>query len=68
MFFEFTFVYRADVNVIEFTFIYRADVNATNKGTKWTPLHCAAFQGHGKVIMRIMDKNPDLVLKDNQGR
>ncbi|KAJ8314618.1 hypothetical protein KUTeg_006768 [Tegillarca granosa] len=45
-----------------------ADVNASNKGTMWTPLHCAAFQGHGKVIMNIMEYKPDLTLKDNQGR
>ncbi|KAK3082997.1 hypothetical protein FSP39_011184 [Pinctada imbricata] len=46
----------------------RADVNACNKGTLWTALHCAAFQGHGKVIMKLMEANPNITLKDNQGR
>ncbi|CAH1800241.1 unnamed protein product, partial [Owenia fusiformis] len=45
-----------------------ADVNATNGGTLWTPLHCAAFQGHGKVIMRLMEKQPNLTLRDNNER
>jgi len=43
-------------------------VNLPNKGTLWTPLHSASFQGHGKVIMKLMDYNPDVTLTDNQGR
>lgn len=49
-------------------FSFRADINACNKGTQWTALHCAAFQGHGKVIMKLMEHNPSVELKDNQGR
>lgn len=46
----------------------RANVNACNKGTLWTALHCAAFQGHGKVIMTLMEHKPDVTLKDSHGR
>ncbi|XP_031564924.1 receptor-interacting serine/threonine-protein kinase 4-like [Actinia tenebrosa] len=45
-----------------------ADVNGCNKGTLWTPLHCAAFQGHGKVVMTIMEYKPDLTLTDSKER
>ncbi|XP_005108004.1 delta-latroinsectotoxin-Lt1a [Aplysia californica] len=45
-----------------------ADINACNSGTLWTALHCAAFQGHGKVIMTLMDRQPDLYKVDTQGR
>jgi len=51
-----------------FCMFYSADINLANKGTLWTPLHSAAFQGHGKVIMKLMEHNPDLTMKDNQGR
>ena len=46
----------------------RADVNAVNKGTNWTALHCAAFQGHGPVVLSLLraKSNPEAV--DNQGR
>lgn len=46
----------------------RADVNLANRGTLLTPLHSAAYQGHGKVIMKLMEHNPDVTLKDNEGR
>lgn len=55
-------------DIAEFLLEIGANINLCNKGTQWTPLHCAAFQGHGKVIMKLMDHNPDLTLKDNQGR
>jgi len=45
-----------------------ANVNVANYGSKWTPMHCAAFQGHGKVIMYLMEHSPDLSLQDSQGR
>ncbi|XP_020629069.1 ankyrin repeat and SOCS box protein 3-like isoform X1 [Orbicella faveolata] len=45
-----------------------ADVNACNRGTNWTALHCATFQGHGKVVMSLMNHNPDLSIRDNLGR
>ena len=46
----------------------RADVNIYNSGTKWTALHCAAFQGHGKCILHLIGADPQIDLKDNQGR
>ncbi|XP_065837729.1 uncharacterized protein [Oscarella lobularis] len=45
-----------------------ADVNGTNTGTLWTAAHCAAFQGHGKALMIIMNHSPNLTLKDHEGR
>ncbi|XP_071114505.1 ankyrin repeat domain-containing protein 49-like [Haliotis cracherodii] len=45
-----------------------ADVNLLNRGTLWTPLHCASFQAHGKVILKLMPYEPDLYTTDNQGR
>ncbi|KAK2162333.1 hypothetical protein LSH36_100g05037 [Paralvinella palmiformis] len=45
-----------------------ADINVQNTGTKWTPLHCAAFQGHGPVIMILMAQQPNLTLKDAKAR
>ncbi|XP_033740559.1 protein phosphatase 1 regulatory subunit 16A-like [Pecten maximus] len=54
--------------IVEVLLECRADINTCNNNTLWTALHCAAFQGHGKVIMKLMDYKPDLYLKDNQGR
>ena len=51
-----------------FIFFDRADVNLANRGTLLTPIHSAAYQGHGKVIMKLMEYNPDVTLKDNEGR
>lgn len=45
-----------------------ADVNITNNGTLWTALHCAAFQGHGKVVMELMEARPNLAVRDAEGR
>ncbi|KAL5010411.1 hypothetical protein ScPMuIL_012716 [Solemya velum] len=46
-----------------------ADVNAANSGSMWTPLHCAAFQDHGKVVMKLFEgSRPDLTCKDKKGR
>lgn len=47
---------------------FRADINACNRGTNWTALHCATFQGHGKVVMSLLNHNPDLSIRDNLGR
>jgi len=49
-------------------FLFSADINVQNTGTKWTPLHCAAFQGHGPVIMILMAQQPNLTLKDAKAR
>ena len=48
--------------------ILRAAINAVNSGTKWTALHCAAFQGHGPVILRLMMNSPDVTLLDDKSR
>ena len=45
-----------------------ADVNVTNKGTGWTPCHCAAFQGHGKVMLYLSQHKPDVTMEDLLGR
>eukprot|EP00112_Aurelia_sp_Birch-Aquarium-sp1_P004963 Seg1562.1 transcript_id=Seg1562.1/GoldUCD/mRNA.D3Y31 product="Ankyrin repeat domain-containing protein 50" protein_id=Seg1562.1/GoldUCD/D3Y31 len=45
-----------------------ADVNGRNSSTRWTACHCAAFQGHGKVIMRLLEFKPKLDLKDELDR
>ncbi|XP_070189832.1 ankyrin repeat-containing protein DDB_G0279043-like [Littorina saxatilis] len=55
-------------NIVKVLLEHGANISLGNKGTQWTPLHCAAFQGHGKVIMYLMDYNPDLFAKDSQGR
>ncbi|EGD81270.1 hypothetical protein PTSG_11307 [Salpingoeca rosetta] len=44
-----------------------ADVNVQNPSNKWTPLHAAAIQGHGKVVFALMDHNPDTTLVDANG-
>lgn len=44
------------------------NVNATNRGTGWTACHCASFQGHGKVLMYLMQYQPDLNIEDSMGR
>ena len=49
-------------------FCFSADVNCSNSGTLWTPTHCAAFQDHGKVIMKLMEYKPDVTLQDSRGR
>lgn len=50
------------------TYTLSANVNVTNKGTGWTPCHCAAFQGHGKVLLQLMQHSPDVSIKDSLGR
>ncbi|XP_041351655.1 serine/threonine-protein kinase TNNI3K-like [Gigantopelta aegis] len=45
-----------------------ANFNSQNKNTLWTPLHCAAFQGHGKVILKLTKFNPDFYAQDSKGR
>ena len=46
----------------------RADINAQIKDTEMTACHCAAFQGHGKVLMHLTRYSPDLSVKDSMGR
>lgn len=45
-----------------------ADVNAQNKETLWTPLHAAAFQEHGKIVMLLLERNGQPELPDCEGR
>ena len=47
---------------------HSADVNATNISTGWTACHAAAIRGHGKVLLYLMEQQPDLSLKDTMGR
>ncbi|XP_078582320.1 uncharacterized protein LOC144865453 [Branchiostoma floridae x Branchiostoma japonicum] len=54
--------------MVELLLKHGAEINACNSGTKWTALHCAAFQGHGKVIMKLMQHKPDMQMKDAKGR
>ncbi|XP_064397744.1 ankyrin repeat and SOCS box protein 3-like [Halichondria panicea] len=45
-----------------------ANINVSNSGTGWTPCHCAAFQGHGKVMLHLSQAKPDLSIQDTAGR
>ena len=44
-----------------------ADVNIQNDGTKWTPLHAAAFQEHGKVCHILMMNGAKINIADHSG-
>ncbi|XP_019628302.1 PREDICTED: ankycorbin-like [Branchiostoma belcheri] len=55
-------------DIVELLLKNGAGINVCNSGTKWTALHCAAFQGHGKVILKLMQHKPDLQMKDAKGR
>jgi len=48
--------------------IFSADVNAVNKGTNWTALHCAAFQGHGPVVLSLLRAGSSTDVLDSQSR
>lgn len=45
-----------------------AEINVQNSGTLWTPLHAAAFQEHGKIVMYLLEKGVDPHIKDSEGR
>ncbi|XP_071792177.1 uncharacterized protein [Asterias amurensis] len=55
-------------DIVQYLLSQGADVNLSNSGTRWTACHCAAFQGHGRVIMKLMERKPELSLKDSKGR
>lgn len=44
------------------------NVNYQNRGTLWTPLHAAAFQEHGKIVMMLLEKGAQPELPDADGR
>ncbi len=44
-----------------------ADVNMQNEGTKWTALHAAAFQEHGKVCHILLMSGAKVGIADAQG-
>ena len=45
----------------------RADVNVQNAGTKWTALHAAAFQEHGKVCHILLMNGAKASIADTTG-
>ena len=45
-----------------------ADLNYQNEKTRWTPLHAATFQEHGRVVMYMLERNADPNIQDVQGR
>lgn len=45
-----------------------AEANHQNPGSLWTPLHAAAFQEHGKVVMILLARNGKPDLEDSEGR
>ena len=47
---------------------FGAEVNACCPGTGATPLHLAAFQAKGKVIMLLLERGADPHLEDKSGR
>ena len=49
-------------------YYHRADIDCANATTGMTPCHCAAIQGHGRVLMTLLELTPNLVAKDSQGR
>lgn len=44
------------------------DINFQNKGTLWTPLHAAAFQEHGPVVMVLLENGAAPEKPDSEGR
>ncbi|KAK3108544.1 hypothetical protein FSP39_010240 [Pinctada imbricata] len=42
--------------------------NCQNKGTLWTPLHAAAFQEHGPIVMILLDHGANPEVPDAEGR
>ncbi|KAK7500700.1 hypothetical protein BaRGS_00007944 [Batillaria attramentaria] len=42
--------------------------NKQNRGSLWTPLHAAAFQEHGPVVLILLDHGAQPELPDSEGR
>lgn len=54
--------------IVQLLIRFGADVNVQNRGTRWTPLHAAAFQEHGKIIMALLEAGSDINRPDKEGR
>nr|XP_039254387.1 glycerophosphodiester phosphodiesterase GDE1-like [Styela clava] len=46
----------------------KADPNFKNAKTLWTPLHAAAFQDHGRVVMLLLEYGANPMSEDYKGR
>jgi len=55
-------------DIVDILVKYGVAVDGQNRGNKWTAAHCAAFQGHGKVLMKLLECGPDMSLLDSKGR
>jgi len=55
-------------DIVDILLKYGVNVDGQNMSNKWTASHCAAFQGHGKVLMKLLDCGPDLSMLDSKGR
>ncbi|XP_065911914.1 ankyrin repeat domain-containing protein 39-like isoform X2 [Dysidea avara] len=56
------------VDIAKLLLKHRANINCANVSTGMTPCHCAALQGHGRVLMTLLEHTPNLTAKDSQGR
>lgn len=45
-----------------------ADIDLCNRGTEWSPLHCATLQGHLGVVACLLRYCPVLTQPDSSGR
>lgn len=54
--------------IVSYLLSHGADISAQNIATKWTALHAAAFQEHGKVCMTLLQKGAAADAKDHKGR
>eukprot|EP01147_Barroeca_monosierra_P005980 gene5980-7337_t len=54
-------------SLVEFLLQKGANVNAQNQNNKWTALHAAAIQGHGKVVFSLFEYKPDTSILDARG-
>ena len=48
---------RGHVKVVEVLLAHGADVNATEGESKFTPLHCAAYYCHPKVVALLLARS-----------
>lgn len=42
-------------------------MNLSNMGSKMTPLHAAAFQGHGKIAHMLLETGAEVEVYDKYG-